>query len=229
MRNFHPIGIEDFLSRTPLFSGLEPADISRISGETRAIHSAKGDTLFHRGDPCEGLHIVVFGQIKLSFFSAQGNEKVVDIINQGQSFGEALMFMGKPYMVSAQALSESHLLYIPRHALFKDNNTDIPLSMKMLAGLAAREYELLCDLEDYAMHSGTQRLIGYLLREIDDEGDETTEISLSTTKAVIASRLNLTQEHFSRLLNELARQGLIVVDGKKITVPSVTRLRQLMI
>lgn len=229
MRNLHPIRIEDFLSRTPLFSGLDPTEISRISGETRSIHSAKGDTLFHRGDPCEGLHIVVFGQIKLSFFSAQGNEKVVDIINQGQSFGEALMFMGKPYMVSAQALSESQLLYIPRHALFKENNADIPLSMKMLAGLAAREYELLCDLEDYAMHSGTQRLIGYLLREIDDEEDEVTEISLSTTKAVIASRLNLTQEHFSRLLNELSRQGLIVVDGKKITVPSVTRLRQLMI
>jgi CRP-like cAMP-binding protein len=48
---------------------------------------------------------------------------------------------------------------------------------------------------------------------------------LSTNKGVIASRLNLTQEHFSRILHELSDKGLIAVEGRKIHIPDVDKLR----
>lgn len=50
-------------------------------------------------------------------------------------------------------------------------------------------------------------------------------MTLPTNKGVIASRLNLTQEHFSRILHELSEKGLIVVDGRKIHIPDVEKLR----
>ncbi|PKQ27402.1 MAG: Crp/Fnr family transcriptional regulator, partial [Candidatus Anoxymicrobium japonicum] len=79
-------------------------------------------------------------------------------------------------------------------------------------------------------HSGKQRIIGYLLRELpDDEPDSingiNVTITLPTNKGVIASRLNLTQEHFSRILHELIDLGLILVEGRKIHIPSVAKLR----
>ncbi|PKO85311.1 MAG: Crp/Fnr family transcriptional regulator, partial [Betaproteobacteria bacterium HGW-Betaproteobacteria-12] len=79
-------------------------------------------------------------------------------------------------------------------------------------------------------HSGKQRIIGYLLRELpDDEPDSingiNVTITLPTNKGIIASRLNLTQEHFSRILHELIDLGLIVVEGRKIHIPSVAKLR----
>ena len=221
-----PINVEALLARLPLFNGLVPDEIARLARGTREIHAAKGDILFHKGDPCNGFHIVVYGQIKLAFTSPQGNEKVVEIINQGQSFGEALMFMEKPYIVYAQALADTHLLHVAKATLFAELERDPALSRKMLAGLSMRLHQLINDVESYSLQSGKQRIIGFLLRELPEgDADSDVAITLPTSKGVIASRLNLTQEHFSRILHELSELGLIVVAGRRIHIPSIARLR----
>ena len=76
--------------------------------------------MFQCGDPCTGFQVLVYGQAKLGFTSPQGVEKVVEIVRPGQSFGEALMFLDEPYIVFAQALSDSMLLHIAKHAVFEE-------------------------------------------------------------------------------------------------------------
>jgi len=227
MHGNHPINIEALLSHIPLFNGLAPEEIARIARGTREINASKGDILFHKGDPCNGFHLVVYGQIKLGFTSPQGSEKVVEIITQGQSFGEAIMFMEKPYIVFAQALADSQMLHISKAAIFEELERDPRLCRKMIAGMAMRLHQLMTDVESYSLHSGKQRIIGYLLREMAeaDLHGNTVTVNLPTNKGIIASRLNLTQEHFSRILHELSELGLIVVEGRKIHIPSVDKLR----
>jgi CRP-like cAMP-binding protein len=91
-----------------------------------------------------------------------------------------------------------------------------------------RLHHLMNDVESYSLHSGKQRIIGYLLRELNESEQNGTNVSvtLSTNKGVIASRLNLTQEHFSRILHELTELGLIVVEGRRIHIPNVANLRK---
>ncbi|HJW27354.1 MAG TPA: Crp/Fnr family transcriptional regulator [Rhodocyclaceae bacterium] len=226
MHGSHAINIEALLSHVPLFNGLAPEEIARIARGTREIHASKGDILFHKGDSCNGFHLIVYGQVKLAFTSAQGSEKVVEILSQGQTFGEAIMFMEKPYIVFAQALSDSLLLHISKSVIFEELERDPTLCRKMIAGMAMRLHQLITDVESYSMHSGKQRIIGYLLREIpDDEHLKNIVITLPTNKGIIASRLNLTQEHFSRILHELSELGLIVVEGRRIHIPDIDKLR----
>jgi CRP-like cAMP-binding protein len=226
MNSHHPINIEALLTHIPLFDGLAGEEISRIARASREIHVSKGDILFHKGDPCNGFHLLVYGQVKLAFTSQQGSEKVVEILQQGQSFGEAIMFSDRPYIVFAQALTDSLLLHVSKHAVFEELERDHKLCRKMLAGMAMRLHQLMNDVESYSLHSGKQRIIGYLLRELPEgEGDAVT-ITLPTNKGVIASRLNLTQEHFSRILHELTELRLIVVEGRKIHIPSVASLKK---
>lgn len=224
----HPINIEALLSHVPLFNGLAPDEITRIAHATREIQINKGETLFHRGDPCTGFHLLVYGQVKLSFTSAQGNEKIVEIVSQGQSFGEALMFLEKPYVVSAQALSDTLLLHVSKTVIFEELEHDHKLARKMLASMGMRLHQLMNDVESYSLQSGKQRIIGYLLRELPESDQDGTNVVLTllSNKGDIASRLNLTQEHFSRILNELSGLGLIVVEGKKIHIPNVAKLRK---
>ena len=225
MQEKQGINIEALLARVPLFNGLEADEIARIARGTREINAARGDVLFHKGDTSNGFHLVVYGQIKLAFTSSQGSEKVVDILGQGQTFGEAVMFMEKPYMVYAQALNDSLLLHISKSVILEELEKDPRLGRKMIASLSVRLHHLITDVESYSLHSGRQRIIGYLLRE-NVENDETAiTITLPTNKGVIASRLNLTQEHFSRILHELSEKGLIVVAGRKIKIPDVEKLR----
>ncbi len=219
------LNIAALLSHVPLFSGLDTGEIARIARGTREIHVAKGDILFHKGDSPTGFYLVVYGQVKLAISSSQGSEKVVDILSQGQTFGEAVMFMERPYMVYAQTLKDSQLLLIAKSAILDELEKDPKLGRKMIASLSMRLHHLITDVEAYSLHSGRQRIIGYLLRETTDTDATALTITLPTSKGVIASRLNLTQEHFSRILHELTEAGLIVVEGRRITIPDVPKLR----
>ena len=92
----------------------------------------------------------------------------------------------------------------------------------MLAGLSRRLHGLIQDVNAYSLDNGTQRVIGYLLKEAQRDGEA---VSLPASKAVVASRLNVTPEHFSRILHDLSEQGLVKVRGRAITIPDLARLR----
>jgi CRP-like cAMP-binding protein len=216
-----------FLANLPLFKELAPDEIDRIAAGTTELHVPKGEILFNKGDPCIGFHYVVYGQVKLSFVTPQGGEKVVEIIGPGHSFGEALMFMNKPYVLMAQTLADALLLHVSQQAVFDGIEHDPLFARRMLAGLSRRLHGLVSDVESYSMQSGTQRVIGYLLRR-DIEGAEPQEsysVTLPTSKAIVASRLNLTPEHFSRILHDLATAGLITVEGREVRIANAARLR----
>ncbi|MFN3566901.1 MAG: Crp/Fnr family transcriptional regulator, partial [Burkholderiaceae bacterium] len=78
----------------------------------------------HRGAPAAGMYLIVFGQIKRSFVSSTGVEKVVEILDQGQSFGEAVMFLDLPHVVTAQALADGLLLFVPKETVFESIDRD---------------------------------------------------------------------------------------------------------
>lgn len=222
--NKNRIKVQDFLARVPLFNSMGPEELARIALGTTEVRAGKGEQIFQRGDPCVGFHQVVFGQVKLSFTSSSGVEKVIELIGPGHSFGEALMFMGSPYIVSAQATEDSMLLHVAKPAIYREIQHDPEFACKMLAGLSQRMHALMCDMESYSLHSGTQRVAGYLLRELSEP--EATHLTLPATKAVLASRLNLTPEHFSRILGELSARGMIAFKGRVVDILDPSALRR---
>ena len=222
------IKIESFLANLPLFRELGAQEMERIAAGARTVHAARGDTLFRKGDPSNGFYTVVFGQIKLAFNAANGAEKVVELLGPNQTFGEAVMFMERPYPVYAQALADSMLLHVSKTVVFDEIERDPRFARKMIGGLSRRLHGLVTDLEAYTLHSGTQRVLGYLLRGMPEGDSEETsaEISLSTSKSILASRLNLTPEHFSRILHDLTEAGLIRVEGRSIRILDREALRR---
>lgn len=214
------------LSHLPLFQALSAELLDRIANGTRELRLDKGDTLFHKGDPSDGFYVVIFGQVKLAIGSAQGNEKVVEIIAPQQSFGEAMMFLDRCYPVTAVALADSLLLHVARSDVDHLLATEPSFARGMLAGLSLRLHSLIKDVESYTMRSSTQRLIGYLLQHCAEDDAQKADIDLPASKQVVASRLNLTPETFSRILSDLVRAGLIEVQGRTIRIPDMRRLRE---
>ena len=219
--------VSSFLTNLTLFKEASAEEIERIASGTRVLHVLRGETLFRRGESADGFYLVVFGQIKLAFISPQGADKVVEIIGPGMSFGEAVMFLEVPHVVYAQALNDAMLLYISRSAVFYEIAQNPGFARKMLGGLSRRLHGVVSDVEAYCMRSGAQRVIGYLLRDAETEGSDATQVTvdLPANKGVIASRLNLTPQHFSRILHDLIEEGLIYVDGRTVRILDITRLR----
>lgn len=228
MKNRHPqIKIQAFLANLPMFSEMSRQELDRIAAATVPIYAEKGQSIFQCGDPCTGFHLVVYGQVKLGFTSPQGVEKVIHIVRPGQSFGEALMFLEQPYIVTACALADSMLLHVAKHAVLAELAQDPGFARRMLSGLAQRVHGLVRDVEAYSLRSSQERVIGYLLADVPEGiNGKPVEVHLTPGKSVIASRLNMTPEHFSRILHDLAASGLIAVDGRTVRIPDLESLRR---
>lgn len=213
----------NLLLQIPLFSDLSIAELEPIANGTTELKVPRGNIIFRRGDPCVGFHVVIYGQIKLMFVSAAGAERVVRLIGPGDGFGEALMFMQRDYIVTSQALRDSMLLHIGRDALFSQLDKNPVLARKMLAGLSRRLYTLMGDVQAYTLHTGAQRVVSYLLHCAGENIG--VPFRISTSKTVIASRLNISAEHLSRILRDLHERKLIKLQGREFTILNLEGLR----
>ena len=86
---------------------------------------------------------------------------------------------------------------------------------------------MVADIEAYTLKCATERVTGYLLAALPDgaSAKRPADVLLTASKSVLASRLNITREHFSRILHELSQAGLISVTGRNIRILDAARLR----
>ncbi|HEX5310184.1 Crp/Fnr family transcriptional regulator [Aquabacterium sp.] len=233
MNHQYSFAIAPYLRELPLFSDMQPAELERVAEGCIVRRASRGEMLFRVGDPCDELHAVISGQVKLFALAPNGQEKVIELISPGQTFAEALMFTGRPYIVNAQALTETSLLTVKRIAIMREIEADHRFALRMLAGISRKLHGLIHDVESYSLRSGTQRVIGYLLHGETPSlpcayGESTQQrtVTLPVSKATLASRLSLTPEYFSRVLHELIEAGLIEVDKRQIRIQDTERLSQ---
>ena len=135
--------------------------------------------------------------------------------------------MAKPYILNAQALSDTLLMTVSKQAVFGEIERDPRFSMHMLSGISHGLHQLLMDVESYTLHSGLQRLIGYLLKDVDlDQSGNLgiITVALPASKATVASRLSLTPEYFSRVLHQLESDKLIEINKREIRLLDARRL-----
>jgi CRP-like cAMP-binding protein len=211
-----------FLRRMPLFADIGEDELRAVGAAATELRVARGRTIFARGDPCDGFHTILYGQVKLGFVSPLGQEKVIEILGPGKSFGEAVMFMEKPYVVNASAVEDCLLLHIAKEAIFDELSRSPAFARRMLAGMSRRLHGLIADVEAYTLHSGGQRIVDYLLKDAPEAGGK---VKLAASKRLVASRLNITPEYFSRILHELMERQLVRVDGREIEILDTAGLR----
>lgn len=186
-----------------------------------------GQALFRQGEAIHSFYILLNGRLKLSRLSPDGGEKIFDIINAGQSFAEAVVLTGEPgYPVSCLAL-ESSLAVGFDAAHFKsllENNSQA--CFNLIARLSRRLHWHINELDQLAQYNAACRLGWFLLLELESNHNGSTEIELNVPKNVLASRLSIKPETFSRTLKRLSKLNLIEVQDNLIKVLDVERLEQ---
>jgi CRP-like cAMP-binding protein len=219
----HPVA--EILSRQPLFRGLSLEELQQIASGCREFRVGKNEVLFQKGDIAVGLHVLLMGQVKLAIPSVNGVEKVVHMCRPGSTFGEAVLFLDRPYPVTAQAMMESIILLIAKRTLLDALDASPMLSRKMLASLSVRLHELLEDMETCTLRNSAQRVVCFLSQSLPAFDEGPYDIHLPSSKQTIASQLNLAPETLSRVLGHLSEAGLIKVKGRTITILDCQKLR----
>ncbi len=210
-----------------LFSALDDAQRNAMLDTLQVVRLREGEALFEHGQPAQRFYLLCSGQVKLFRLSEEGDEKVVEIIKPGQSFAEAVMFMqGKAYPVNASALSASTLAAFPSKIYRAQLEQSSAACLRLMASMSQRLHRHLNEIDSLTLHNATYRLVGYLLEQLADTEQEQPDIMLTTPKHVIASRLSIKPETFSRILLRLAKQGLLQVEGAHIRVTDLDGLRR---
>ena len=221
--------ISGVLNRMPIFENLEPDLLYMLSKGSREIVAGKGERLFQKGDTAQGFYFVLDGKIKLAFISSRGTEKVVEIVHRHQSFGESVVLADSVWPYYSQALLDSRLLHVSSTAFHKVVSADRNAADLMLGNMAKRLCSMFADMEAFCLLTSRERVVGYLLREIEHKrqiGDSDLSVELPDTKANTASLLNLTPETFSRVIHALEREQAISVSRRMVTVLDLEKLQR---
>ena len=210
-----------------LFRRLPDEAFNSILNHSNLTSLKRNEILFEQGDEASRFFLVRSGQIMLYQTSPEGNEKVVDIVGPGQTFAEAVMFMeGNRYPVNARSTSNTELFYFDNGAFTEQLQKSNTLCFAMMADMSTRLKGLLTEISELTIYNAKHRLISYLLGHINDLQDQPT-VKLTATKSMIASKLSITPETFSRILSKLKKEGLISIEDETITLTEPEKLKEI--
>lgn len=214
----------------PLFSELTIEQLRKVTAFSSVKKIQKNDFLFHEGDFYTGFFILLKGSVKVYKITSDGKESVVHIVKPLSAFADIPLFEGSNYPANAQSLEESLAIFISKEGFLKLIRENPEISLKMLAGFAKRLKSLVSQLEDISSKEVLNRLAKYLMKEIKTAGNEKLPepfVKLTIPKSTIASFLGTITETLSRSFKKLQDEGIIRVNGKKIFVNDIKRLKDL--
>jgi CRP-like cAMP-binding protein len=215
------------LGRTALLSNLSQPELQLLAGRTvRKLFSA-GEWLFSEGEPCNGLHIVSRGHVRIFKTSMNGREQVLAVEGPGNSVAELPVFDGGPYPASVVALEETEIAYISRRDFQAFCIEHPEVALKVLAVVGARLRRLVGIIEELSFTTIRQRLASTLLKLAQTEGKKTArgvEFHLPGSHQELASQLGTVRELISRNLMRLQAEGLLEVDARAVVVKDMSGL-----
>jgi CRP-like cAMP-binding protein len=216
------------LRQAYLFADADDGQLARLSRGMQTLPLRHGEMLFHHGQPAERFFFLRSGQVKLFRLSPDGHEKIIEIVRPGQTFAEAVMFMGTQgrYPVSAEAISDCELYAFEQNNFLQVLAESHEIGFGMLASMSRRLHMLVNQIDSLTLQNATYRLAMYLLEQAPRDA-QAADVELTTPKIAIASRLAIQPETFSRILAKLRDQGLIAVHGNQITLRNLQGLREL--
>lgn len=223
-----PPDIARELRRAYLFADMSEPHLQSLINSLQDIHLDAGKTLFRQGQAAERFYFVHEGLVKLFRLSPEGDEKIIEIMRPGETFAEAVMFMGNQgrYPVNAEAINASRVYSFEQKTFLNLLRESNEATFGLLGSMSRRLHMLVNQIESLTLQNATYRLVAYLLEQIPRDVKTSPEVQLTTPKGVIASRLAIQPETLSRILAKLRQGGLIEVHGNHITIRDVQALRE---
>jgi CRP/FNR family transcriptional regulator len=218
------------LKKSLLFSGLEDEHLAEVAAIVVKRPFAKGESLFSDGEVANGFYLLAEGSMKLCKVSPDGREKVLHFVHPAETFAEAAFFGDGKYPAEAKALEKGEALFFPREAFMGLLERNPRFSLNLIVSLSLLLRRFARQIEELSFADVPARLAAYLVELAAKKSTTfqgTTYIDLEMKKGELASRLGTVSETLSRTFRKMKEEGLIEVDGGRVVVFDMERLKGL--
>lgn len=216
--------VKTAITSKPFFKNGSAAFIETLSSQGRVHDIPKGHVLFINQDEATQFYIIQKGWVKLFRETLDGAQAVVDILPEGHIFGETSIFEDDLYPYTAEAAEPATVISLPLSALKTEIEDNPKVAFDMLSAMARYRKQQDMELEHMTLQNAPQRIGCFLLRLIDQDNHGATSIHLPYDKTLVASRLGMQPETFSRALSKLKVATGIKVKGSTIELESIEQL-----
>lgn len=198
--------------------------INAIAAQSNIQSLEKGQMLFVHEDTAERFYVITKGWVKLFRETVEGTQAVVDILTAGHMFGDTAIFQNDEYPYSAEATERTEVISLPLAMLKKEIEENQKLALAMLSSMARYRKQQDQELEHRTLQNAPQRIGCFLLRLTNQESRGEVIINLPYDKTLVASRLGMQPETFSRALGKLKKETGIEIKGSEIKVDNLNQL-----
>lgn len=188
----------------------------------------KGEHIFEEGDIANGIFCFKDGVCKLSKLSSNGKDQIVKLVKPGELLGQRSMISEEPANLSAVALEDMEVCFIPKSEILQFFNQNNQFSMNIMKSICGDLKEADEHMVDMAQKSVKERLTSTLIYLEDTFGTNTDgSLRLQLSREELAGMIGTATESCIRMLSELNKSGLINLVGKHIQITDKNKLRRL--
>jgi len=214
---------------TSIFKGLNQKDKDAIAQHHTLSIVKKGEAVFNEGDKSKGLICLTSGKVKLYKEGVGGREQILKMLRQNDFIGYRTLFSENIWTVSATAIEDTSFCILERNTLIKilKKNTDLSLKfLKLISEELGYSYNRTVSLSQKHIRGRLAESL-LILRDTYGLDEDGKAIKIALSREDIANLSNMTTSNAIRTLSNLASEGIIGIQGRKISILETATLEHI--
>lgn len=224
-----PFSIEKYhLTSELIFDGLSQRELKLLREQTTRIEIKKNKLLFKEGSYSKGVYILKKGKVKIFQLNKSGEEQIAYIYSKSDVLGYRPLLCNEVHPVSAMALEDCQISFIPKKCFLDVLDESIMLSKRLLETLS-HEFTVWVNTLSLLAQQPVRERVALVLLILNEQyrrnGEVHTVINLSRDN--MAGYARTTVETLARVLRLFKDEKIIKTEGRKITILKKTELEKI--
>ncbi len=208
------------LRNLPLFSGLDEAELDKLSKVASRKRVERGASVVRAGEVTDSLYILLSGRAKVTNTDEEGREIILAWLGPSEFFGEMGLLDGSPRSANVVAAEACELMFLSKDAFQRCLQDNFQVAQKLMKILVQRLREADRKIESLALLDVYGR-VARLLLDMSEEVDGLRVVKKKISKQDMAKMIGASREMVSKVMRDLEIRGYIRYDGDLLVIPGV--------
>ena len=200
-----------------LFESLEDENLRSVSSHLVRRRFPRNSVIINEGDTTNSLYIILSGKVKVFLNDENGKEVILNVVNEGDYFGEVSLFDDGRRSASIMTMEDSEFAVLEKSAFLNCMASNPELALTIIRGLTNRLRGLSGSVRNLALMDVYGR-VAHTLLDLATEKDGLKVVSEKLTYKELAMRVGASSKMVGRVMKDLISGGYITRDGKNLII-----------